>query len=194
MPPKRKVSCQKIKLAIIIERNHAKVSKNYRVFQAARQQSVFPTVFTGAAFLLLEPLPITTTPHKSGGFPTMDVSIKILVVDDFATMRRILKNILKQLGFTNITEADDGTTALEALSKNSFDLIISDWNMPKMSGLELLKKVRSDPAYKNIPFLMVTAEAQKQNVIEAVQAGVSNYVVKPFTAEAIAEKLEKIIS
>ncbi|MCW7753636.1 chemotaxis response regulator CheY [Desulfobotulus sp. H1] len=124
----------------------------------------------------------------------MDVSIKILVVDDFATMRRILKNILKQLGFTNITEADDGTTALEALSKNSFDLIISDWNMPKMTGLELLKKVRSDPAYKNIPFLMVTAEAQKQNVIEAVQAGVSNYVVKPFTAEAIAEKLEKIIA
>lgn len=123
----------------------------------------------------------------------MDTSIKILIVDDFATMRRILKNILKQLGFNNITEADDGTTALEELAKNSFDLIISDWNMPKMTGIELLKKVRSNPASKDIPFLMVTAEAQKQNVIEAVQAGVSNYVVKPFTAESISEKLEKII-
>ena len=123
----------------------------------------------------------------------MDTSIKILVVDDFATMRRILKNILKQLGFTNITEADDGTTALEELKKANYDLIISDWNMPKMTGLDLLKKVRSDATLKEIPFLMVTAEAQKQNVIEAVQAGVSNYVVKPFTAEAIADKLKKIL-
>ncbi|MCW7753831.1 chemotaxis response regulator CheY [Desulfobotulus sp. H1] len=123
----------------------------------------------------------------------MDTSIKILCVDDFATMRRILKNILKQLGFTNITEADDGTTALEELKKGHFDLIISDWNMPKMSGLELLKAVRAMDDYKNIPFLMVTAEAQKQNVVEAVQAGVSNYVVKPFTAEAIAEKIEKVL-
>ena len=123
----------------------------------------------------------------------MSTSLKILVVDDFATMRRIMKNILKQLGYTNITEADDGTTALEELKRGSFDLIISDWNMPKMTGLDLLKIVRSDPVYKDIPFLMVTAEAQKQNVIEAVQAGVSNYVVKPFTAEAIADKLGKII-
>lgn len=123
----------------------------------------------------------------------MDLSIKILIVDDFATMRRIMKNILKQIGFTNIHEADDGTTALEELKKNNFDLIISDWNMPKMTGLELLKTVRADQAYKEVPFLMVTAEAQKQNVIEAVQAGVSNYVVKPFTAEAISEKLEKIM-
>lgn len=123
----------------------------------------------------------------------MDTSIKILCVDDFATMRRILKNILKQLGFNNITEADDGTTALEELKKSNYDLIISDWNMPKMTGLELLKTVRSTPEFKDIPFLMVTAEAQKQNVIEAVQAGVSNYVVKPFTAEAIAEKLQKIL-
>ncbi|WP_027358014.1 chemotaxis response regulator CheY [Desulforegula conservatrix] len=123
----------------------------------------------------------------------MDTSIKILCVDDFATMRRILKNILKQLGFNNITEADDGTTALEELKKSHYDLIISDWNMPKMTGLELLKTIRSTPEFKDIPFLMVTAEAQKQNVIEAVQAGVSNYVVKPFTAEAIAEKLQKIL-
>ena len=124
----------------------------------------------------------------------MDVSKKVLIVDDFSTMRRILKNILKQIGFTNISEADYGSTSWEELQKNSFDLIICDWNMPKMSGIELLKKVRADDTYKDIPFLMVTAEAQKQNVIEAVQAGVSNYVVKPFTAESISEKLEKIIS
>jgi two-component system chemotaxis response regulator CheY len=123
----------------------------------------------------------------------MDTSIKILIVDDFATMRRILKNILKQIGFKNILEADDGTTALEVLDRQSVDLIISDWNMPKMTGLELLKSVRSSDKYKKTPFLMVTAEAQKQNVIEAVQAGVSNYVVKPFTAEAISEKLAKIL-
>lgn len=123
----------------------------------------------------------------------MDLSIKILIVDDFATMRRILKNILKQLGFTNVTEADDGTTALDLLKSNSFDLIISDWNMPKMTGLDLLKTVRATPEYKDIPFLMVTAEAQKQNVIDAVQAGVSNYVVKPFTADQISEKLTKIL-
>jgi two-component system chemotaxis response regulator CheY len=123
----------------------------------------------------------------------MDTSIKVLIVDDFATMRRILKNILKQLGFKNLVEADDGTTAWEALEGQKIDLIISDWNMPKMTGLELLKKVRASDAHKGTPFLMVTAEAQKQNVIEAVQAGVSNYVVKPFTAEAISDKLKKIL-
>ncbi|HKL81637.1 MAG TPA: response regulator [Desulfobacter sp.] len=123
----------------------------------------------------------------------MDTSIKILIIDDFATMRRILKNILKQLGFKNLVEADDGTTALNILESQKIDLIISDWNMPKMTGLELLKKVRASTEYKKTPFLMVTAEAQKQNVIEAVQAGVSNYVVKPFTAEAISDKLKKIL-
>ncbi len=123
----------------------------------------------------------------------MDTSIKVLIVDDFATMRRILKNILKQLGFKNLLEADDGTTAYDVLESQDVDLIISDWNMPKMTGLELLKKVRASEKYSKTPFLMVTAEAQKQNVIEAVQAGVSNYVVKPFTAEAISEKLEKIL-
>jgi len=123
----------------------------------------------------------------------MDTSIKILIVDDFATMRRILKNILKQLGFKNLVEADDGTTAWDVLENQEIDLIISDWNMPKMTGLELLKKVRASTKYKTAPFLMVTAEAQKQNVIEAVQAGVSNYVVKPFTAEAISDKLAKIL-
>ncbi|MBU0969767.1 MAG: response regulator [Proteobacteria bacterium] len=123
----------------------------------------------------------------------MDTSIKVLIVDDFATMRRILKNILKQLGFKNLVEADDGTTAWDILENQAIDLIISDWNMPKMTGLELLKKVRADSRYARKPFLMVTAEAQKQNVIEAVQAGVSNYVVKPFTAEAISDKLAKIL-
>lgn len=122
----------------------------------------------------------------------MDLGMKILIVDDFATMRRIMKNILKQIGFSNIIEADDGTTAFEELKKTTVDLIISDWNMPKMTGLDLLKNVRSTDGLKDIPFLMVTAEAQKQNVIDAVQAGVTNYVVKPFTAEAISEKLEKI--
>ncbi len=124
----------------------------------------------------------------------MDRSIKVLVVDDFATMRRIIKNILKQLGFTNIMEANDGIAALEELKKNKVDLIISDWNMPKMTGLELLKAVRGSNEFKELPFLMVTAEAQKQNVIEAVKAGVTNYVVKPFTAEAISAKLEKILN
>ncbi len=122
-----------------------------------------------------------------------DTSIKVLVVDDFATMRRILKNILKQLGFTNIVEAEDGSTAWDILEGQSIDLIISDWNMPKMTGLELLKKVRASSKHSKMPFLMVTAEAQKQNVIEAVQAGVSNYVVKPFTAEGIYDKLSKIL-
>ena len=123
----------------------------------------------------------------------MDTSIKVLVVDDFATMRRILKNILKQIGFKNLVEADDGTTAWDVLEEQKIDLVLCDWNMPKMTGLELLKKVRANEKYAKVPFLMVTAEAQKQNVIEAVQAGVSNYVVKPFTAEAISEKLEKIL-
>ena len=122
----------------------------------------------------------------------MDLSMTVLVVDDFATMRRILKNMFRQLGFNNIIEADDGTTALEALQKNEIGLIVSDWNMPKMTGLELLKTVRASDEHKNIPFLMVTAEAQKQNVLDAVQAGVSNYVVKPFTAEQISDKLNKI--
>lgn len=123
----------------------------------------------------------------------MDVNIKVLVVDDFATMRRIIKNVLKQIGFTKILEADDGTTALEVLKENKVDLIISDWNMPNMTGLDLLKTVRGEKSTQSIPFLMVTAEAQKDNVIQAVQAGVSNYLVKPFTADAIKEKLTQVL-
>jgi len=122
----------------------------------------------------------------------MDLNMKVLIVDDFATMRRILRNILKQIGFTNISEADDGKTALKKMKKDNFDLILCDWNMPEMTGLELLNKVKSDDELKNIPFVMVTAEAQKDNIVEAVKAGVSNYVVKPFTAETISEKLQKV--
>jgi two-component system chemotaxis response regulator CheY len=122
----------------------------------------------------------------------MDLNMRVLVVDDFATMRRIVKNVLKQIGFTNIVEADDGTTALRVLKENQIDLIISDWNMPKMTGLDFLKTVRGDESTKDVPFVMVTAEAQKDNVLQAVQAGVSNYIVKPFTADTVKEKLAKV--
>ncbi len=124
----------------------------------------------------------------------IDTSIKVLVVDDFATMRRIVKGVLKQLGFKDIIEAEDGTAALEELRKEKVGLIVSDWNMPKMTGLDLLKAVRSDDSLKDIPFIMVTAEGQKENVLEAVKAGVSNYIVKPFTPETMSEKLEKVFS
>lgn len=121
-----------------------------------------------------------------------DLKMHILVVDDFSTMRRIVKNILRQLGYLNITEADDGTTALEVLRKEKINFIISDWNMPQMSGLELLKAVRSHEEWKEIPFLMVTAEGQKDYVIEAVKYRVNNYIVKPFTPEVLSEKIKKI--
>lgn len=123
----------------------------------------------------------------------IDHNIKILVVDDFSTMRKIIRNILTQLGFKNILEADDGTTALEILNKEKIDLIISDWNMPKMSGLELLKAVRSNENTKDIPFIMVTAEAQRENILEAIKYRVSQYVVKPFTPETLKEKIEKVL-
>ncbi len=118
--------------------------------------------------------------------------MRTLVVDDFSTMRRIIKNILRQLGFTNIVEADDGTTAWEILNKEKIDFVISDWNMPKMPGIELLRKVRGSEIFAEMPFLMVTAEAQQENIIEAVQAKVSNYIVKPFTAETLGQKIDKI--
>jgi two-component system chemotaxis response regulator CheY len=117
----------------------------------------------------------------------------VLVVDDFSTMRRIVRNVLRELQFRNIVEADDGTSAVEVLRSQKIDLIVSDWNMPKMTGLELLKFVRADEKIKDTPFLMVTAEAQKENIIEAVKARVSNYIVKPFTAVTLAEKLAKIL-
>ena len=124
----------------------------------------------------------------------LDKNMKILVVDDFSTMRRIVKNILRQLNFVNIIESDDGSTALEVLQREKIDLVISDWNMPKMTGLELLKVLKADDALKHIPFLLVTAEAQQENIIEAVKSGVSNYIVKPFTAETLSQKINQIFS
>ncbi|MEF2145009.1 MAG: chemotaxis response regulator CheY [Desulfovibrionaceae bacterium] len=118
--------------------------------------------------------------------------MRILVVDDFSTMRRIIKNILRQLGYDNVVEADDGTTAWDVLNKDNVDFIISDWNMPHMTGIELLRKVRASEEYGDVPFLMVTAEAQQENIIEAVQARVNNYIVKPFTPETLGQKIDKI--
>lgn len=120
--------------------------------------------------------------------------MRVLVVDDFSTMRKIVKNILRQLGFTNIVEADDGSTAWEVLNKDNIEFIVSDWNMPIMSGIDLLRKVRASEEYSDIPFLMVTAEAQQENIIEAVQAKVSNYIVKPFTPETLGQKIDKIFA
>ena len=127
-----------------------------------------------------------------GAFDHIDRAIKILIVDDFSTMRRIVRNVLSQLGFTNLDEAEDGRAALDKLKNGAYQLVVSDWNMPKMMGIDLLKAVRADPTLKTLPFLMVTAESQKENVIEAVQAGVSNYIVKPFTAETMEQKLAVI--
>jgi len=121
-----------------------------------------------------------------------DMRMKILVVDDFSTMRRIVKNVLKQLGFDNIDEAEDGAQALAKLTNGGFGFVVSDWNMPNMNGIELLKTIRKDPDLKNLPFLMVTAESEKDKVITAIQAGVNNYVVKPFTAEIFKEKMDRI--
>ncbi|MBA3614016.1 MAG: chemotaxis response regulator CheY [Nitrospirales bacterium] len=124
----------------------------------------------------------------------IDTGMKVLVVDDMSTMRRIVKNVLRQIGFSDIMEAENGQDALTKLKAGGFGLVVSDWNMPVMQGIELLRAVRADAELKTLPFLMVTAEAQKENLIEAVQAGVSNYVVKPFTAEVLQGKLEKIFA
>jgi len=122
----------------------------------------------------------------------LDKNMKILIVDDFSTMRRIIKNLLRDLGFTNTSEADDGTTALPMLEKGNFDFLITDWNMPGMTGLELLVACRASPKLKTLPVLMVTAEAKRDQIIAAAQAGVSGYVVKPFTAAALQDKITKI--
>lgn len=122
----------------------------------------------------------------------MNKNLKILVVDDFSTMRRIVKNLLNELGFSDITEADDGKTALPLLQGGQFDFVITDWNMPGMPGIELLRHIRADERLKGIPVLMVTAEAQREQIIEAAKAGVSGYIVKPFTGVTLKEKLDKI--
>jgi two-component system chemotaxis response regulator CheY len=118
--------------------------------------------------------------------------MKILIVDDFSTMRRIIKNLLRDLGFTNTSEADDGSSALPMLQNGNFDFLVTDWNMPGMTGIDLLKAVRADDKLKNLPILMVTAEAKRDQIIEAAQAGVNGYVVKPFTAAVLKEKIDKI--
>jgi two-component system, chemotaxis family, chemotaxis protein CheY len=124
----------------------------------------------------------------------MTSSIRFLVVDDFSTMRRIIKNFLTDLGYTSVTEADDGKTALPVLKSGVVDFLITDWNMPGMPGLELLREVRNDPATKKLPVLMVTAEAKREQIVEAAQAGVNGYVVKPFTAQTLKEKIDKILA
>ena len=122
----------------------------------------------------------------------MDHSMRILIVDDFSTMRRIVKNLLGDLGFTNTAEADDGKTAWPMLETGEFDFVVTDWNMPGMTGIDLLRQIRSSPKTAKIPVLMVTAEAQKSQIIEAAQAGVNGYIIKPFTAATLKEKLDKI--
>ncbi len=122
----------------------------------------------------------------------MDKNMKILIVDDFSTMRRIIKNLLRDLGFTNTDEADDGTTALPMLQTGKYEFLVTDWNMPGMTGIDLLKAVRKDDKLVGLPVLMVTAESKREQIIEAAQAGVNGYVVKPFTAATLQEKIDKI--
>lgn len=124
--------------------------------------------------------------------PVYDYKMKILVVDDFPTMRRIVKSVLKQLGFENIEEAEDGAHALSKVKAGNFDFIVSDWNMPNMEGIDLLRQIRATPELQHIPVLLVTAEAEKEKIMEAIKAGVNNYIVKPFTAETLREKMDKI--
>jgi two-component system chemotaxis response regulator CheY len=122
----------------------------------------------------------------------VNTDLKFLVVDDFSTMRRIVRNLLKELGFSNVDEAEDGVAALHKLKSGTFDFVVSDWNMPNMTGIDLLRAIRADAALKHLPVLMITAEAKKENIVEAAQAGASGYVVKPFTAATLDEKLNKI--
>ena len=124
----------------------------------------------------------------------MSKDMKFLVVDDYSTMRRIIKNLLHDLGYANVTEADDGNTALPLLQNGSFDFLITDWNMPGMAGLDLLKAVRANEKLKKMPVLMLTAEAKREQIVEAAQAGVSGYVIKPFTAATLKEKIDKILA
>lgn len=121
-----------------------------------------------------------------------DPKMKFLVVDDFSTMRRIVRNLLKELGYTNVDEAEDGVVAMQKLTAGGFEFVVTDWNMPNMTGIELLKNIRANSQLQHLPVLMITAEAKKENIIEAAQAGASGYIVKPFTAATLSEKLGKI--
>jgi two-component system chemotaxis response regulator CheY len=122
----------------------------------------------------------------------IDFDQKVLVVDDFSTMRKLIRNVLKEIGFNQIYEADNGVAALDILRSDKIGLVLTDWNMPTMTGLELLQRIRREPAGKDIPVLMVTAEGKKQNVVEAIKAGADNFVVKPFTSETVREKIEQV--
>lgn len=121
-----------------------------------------------------------------------DPKMKFLVVDDFSTMRRIVRNLLKELGYTNVDEAEDGVVAMQKLNSGGIDFVVTDWNMPNMTGIELLRAIRSNAQLSHLPVLMITAEAKKENIVEAAQAGASGYIVKPFTAATLSEKLGKI--
>ncbi|MES1948636.1 chemotaxis regulator - transmits chemoreceptor signals to flagelllar motor components cheY [Salinisphaera sp. C84B14] len=121
-----------------------------------------------------------------------DKNLNFLVVDDFSTMRRIVRNLLKELGYNNVEEAEDGAEALDKLNTGKFQFVVSDWNMPNLDGLEMLKRIRASDTLKHLPVLMVTAEAKKENIVAAAQAGASGYVVKPFSAATLEEKLERI--
>lgn len=123
-----------------------------------------------------------------------DQNMRFLVVDDFSTMRRIVRNLLKELGFSNVDEAEDGQVALHKLKNGQFDFVVTDWNMPNMTGIELLRAIRADAQLKHLPVMMVTAEAKKENIIEAATAGASSYIVKPFTAATLDEKLKKVFA
>lgn len=123
----------------------------------------------------------------------VDLNMKVLIVDDYKTMLRILRNLLRQLNFTNIDEAEDGAEALTKLRQEKFDLVISDWNMEPMTGIQLLREVRADDSLKHLPFIMITAESKSENVIAAKEAGVSNYIVKPFNAETLKTKLVSVL-
>jgi len=123
---------------------------------------------------------------------TANKNMRILIVDDFSTMRRIIKNLLNDLGYTNTSEAEDGNSALTVLAQAPFDFVVTDWNMPGMTGIELLRAIRADDRFKALPVLMVTAEAKREQIIEAAQAGVNGYIIKPFTAQTLEEKLGKI--
>lgn len=122
----------------------------------------------------------------------LDKHMKILIVDDFSTMRRIIKNLLRDLGFDNTQEADDGTTALPMIKSGGVDFVVTDWNMPGMEGIDLLKEIRSDSALAGIPVLMVTAESKREQIVKAAEAGVNGYIVKPFTAQTLKEKIDRI--
>jgi two-component system chemotaxis response regulator CheY len=145
---------------------------------------------------MIGPINLRRPLKKEEGFmkPEINMNMKVLVVDDFATMRKIVRNILKQIGFTNIVEADDGAHALEMIKEDKIDFVVTDWNMPNMTGLDLLKNIRATERAKDTPVLMVTAEGLADNVVDAVKAGVDNYIVKPFTAETVQAKIEQIFA